>query len=244
LDPNLERLIRLQETTLAIDAASKRLAAMPGRRQALDQSLARARADVAKTKDELANLQKDRRKLEGELAAVETRISKYQGQLMEVKTNKEYQAMLHEIETVKGERSALETKILQGMEAADDLEARIREKEGLLASEMRTVDAGLGALKEEENRLEDERAALEKTRGEIEGGLPGELVAEFQRIARGRGGVAVTRILNGLCQACSVRIQPRIVQEARRAEGLVRCDSCRRFLYYVEEKREDSATGG
>jgi hypothetical protein len=163
---------------------------------------------------------------------------------MEVKTNKEYQAMLHEIETVKRERSALETKILQGMEASDVLEARIREKEGTLASEMRTVDAGMEALKGEEKRLEEERAALEGTRREIEEGLPGELVAEFQRVARGREGVAVTRIANGLCQACSVRIQPRIVQEARRGEGLLRCDSCRRFLYYVEEKREDSATGG
>jgi len=75
-------LIRLQEVTLSIAKDSRNLATMPARRQDLEQTLARHRAEVAKAKDELATIQKDRRKLEGDLAAVEARISKYQGQLM------------------------------------------------------------------------------------------------------------------------------------------------------------------
>jgi uncharacterized protein len=239
LEPNLERLMRLQEVCLAIEEQAKKLAAMPGRTQDLEQSLARHRADVAKTRDELAESQKQRRKLEGDLQAVETRISKYQGQLMDVKTNKEYTAMLHEIETVKEERGGIETRILQAMDASEALEGSIRQKEAALSEEQQRVSGLLTALKQEERAAADLKGSLEAQRSGVEKELPADLVAEFGRVSRGRGGLAVVGVRAGLCQGCSVRIQPRVFQLIRRNEGLLRCESCKRFLYYVEEKRAE-----
>ena len=243
MEPNLERLIRLQEYCLAIEEQAKKLSAMPARIQDLEQSLARHRADVAKTRDELAESQKLRRKLEGDLQAIETKIGKYQGQLMEVKTNKEYTAMLHEIETVKEERSSIETRILQSMDAGEAVEEGIRQKEAALALEQERVAAGVTSLKQEEREAADRKATLEGEKARLESELAPELVAEFNRVARVRGGVAVARVVDGLCQGCSVRIQPRVLQQIRRNEGLLRCDSCKRFLYYIEEKRAEPAPG-
>jgi predicted nucleic acid-binding Zn-ribbon protein len=243
LEPNLERLMRLQDLCLAIEEQARRLSAMPGRQQDLEQSLARHRADVAKARDELADSQKQRRKLEGELQTVETRITKYQGQLMEVKTNKEYTAMLHEIETVKEERGGIETRILQAMDLADTLEGSIKRMESALSEEEQRVSAGLAQLKQEEQKALDRKASLEGDRSGVEGELPPELVSEFARVSRARGGVAVARVVAGLCQGCSVRIQPRIFQQVRRNEGILRCDSCRRFLYYIEEKVDEPPPG-
>jgi predicted nucleic acid-binding Zn-ribbon protein len=243
LEPNLERLIRLQELCLAIEEQVKKLSSIPGRIQDLEQSLARHRADLAKTRDELAELQKNRRKLEGDLQAVEARIGKYQGQLMEVKTNKEYTAMLHEIEAVKEERGGIETRILQSMDAAETVEASIRQKEAALAGEQQRVAGGLVLLKGEEQEASSRKESLEGDRARVEADLPPDLVSEFTRVSRGRGGVAVTRVIDGLCQGCSVRIQPRVVQQIRRNEGILRCDSCKRFLYYIEEKRAEPPPG-
>jgi uncharacterized protein len=239
LEPNLERLMRLQDLCLAIEEQAKILAAMPGRRQDLEQSLARHRADEAKTRDELAELQKHRRKLEGDLQAVESKISKYQSQLMEVKTNKEYTAMLHEIETVKEERGGIETGILQSMDAADGVEKKIKLMQAALGEEQRRVAAGLGVLDQEERQASDRKASLEGERGRLEAELPSELVSEFNRVSRMRGGLAVARVIDGLCQGCSVRVQPRVFQQIRRNEGILRCDSCKRFLYYLEDKRAE-----
>jgi len=243
LEPNLERLMRLQDLCLAIEEQAKRLSAMPGRVQDLEQSLARHRADVAKTRDELAELQKQRRKMEGDLQAVESRIARYQTQLMEVKTNKEYTAMLHEIEAVKEERGRIETGILQAMDAADALEGAIKSKEAALAGEQQRVSAGLAKLREEEQEAASRKASLESDRSSVEAELPADLVSEFARVSRARGGLAVARVVAGLCQGCSVRIQPRIFQQVRRNEGLLRCDSCKRFLYYIEEKVDEPPPG-
>jgi len=243
LEPHLEKLLRLQEVVLAIEDLNRKLAAVPTRIQDLDQSLARHQADLAKAKDDLATHHKDRRKLEGDLQSIEAKISKYQGQLMEVKTNKEYTAMLHEIEAVKRERDSVDTKILQEMEAVDLLEAGTKQKEAALAEETKRVAEVESVLQSDQKDLESNKAGLEGERTGIEAGMPPELVAEFNRISRSRGGVAVARVVDGLCQGCSVRIQPRIVQQIRRDEGVLRCDTCKRFLYYLEEKRAEPPAG-
>ena len=243
MEPHLEKLLRLQEVVLTIENLNRKLAAVPSLLQDLDQSLARHRADLAKARDDLGTRQKDRRKLEGDLQSIEARISKYQGQLMEVKTNKEYTAMLHEIEAVKKERDAVDTMTLEAMEAADVLETGIKQKEAALTEETKRVAAAQAVLQADQADLESKRAGIETERTGIEAEIPTELVAEFKRISRSRGGVAVARVADGLCRGCSVRIQPRIIQQIRRDEGILRCDSCKRFLYYLEEKRAEPPAG-
>src|SRR5262249_40648990 len=158
--------------------------------QDLEQSLARHRADVAKSKDDLAGHQKDRRKLEGDVQAIEAKIGKYQTQLMEVKTNKEYTAMLHEIDAAKGERDGIDTRIRQEREAADELQSEIKKKEAALADEMKRVQADQALLVGEQKEMEAKRHDLETRRRGIETQITPELVAEFVRIARSRGGLA------------------------------------------------------
>ncbi len=243
MEPHLEQLLQLQEVTLSIEDVNRRLAAMPAKIQDLEQTLARHRAEVAKAKDDLAGHQKDRRKLEGDVQTIEAKIGKYQTQLMEVKTNKEYTAMLHEIDAAKGERDGIDTRILQAMEAADELQAEIKKKEAALAEEMKRVHSDQALLVEEQKEMDAKRADLETRRRGIEAQITPELVAEFVRIARSRGGLAVARVVNGLCAGCSVRLQPRVVQQIRRDEGIFHCDSCRRFLYYLEEKRAEPPSG-
>ncbi len=243
MEPHLEKLLRLQEVALAIEKLNRELASIPVRIQDLDQSLARHRAEAAKAKDDLAGHQKERRKLEGDLQTVEAKISKYQAQLMEVKTNKEYTAMLHEIDRAKSDRDAVDTSVLQAMEAADILESAIKQKEAALAEEMKQVATAEAVLQAEQKELESKRAGFDAERRGIEAQIAPEMVAEFNRISRSRGGLAVARVAKGLCQGCSVRIQPRVIQQIRRNEGILRCESCKRFLYYLEEERAEPPAG-
>ncbi|HEV8375236.1 MAG TPA: hypothetical protein VGR38_03260, partial [Candidatus Polarisedimenticolia bacterium] len=71
MDPHLEKLLRLQEVSLVIENLNRQLSSFPSRLQDLEQSLARRRADLAKSGDELASQHKERRKLEGDLQSIE-----------------------------------------------------------------------------------------------------------------------------------------------------------------------------
>ena len=145
--PDLERLIRLQALDTQAADARKAQTSIPETQLALDQKLEGARSAVAAAREKQAANQADRRALEKDLAALNTRLSRYKDQLMEVKTNREYTAMQHEIETAQGEVKRLEDQMLEKMLEADELAA------GLKAAE--------AALKTAEQKIVKERAELD-----------------------------------------------------------------------------------
>src|SRR5262245_28063759 len=141
MNPELERAIALQRLDSAAQDAQRRLAQEPERQKSFDARLKAAAAHLAAAKQRLAENQDARRAIEKNVALQQGRLSKFRDQLMEVKTNREYQAMQHEIEIAQNEVRALEEKILEGMLEADDLVAAVKEAEGRLAAEQKSVEA-------------------------------------------------------------------------------------------------------
>ena len=50
---------------------------------------------------------------------------------------------------------------------------------------------------------------------------------------KGRKGVGLARAVDGLCEACRVRIRPHLYNQLRSGEQIIQCESCVRILYYV-----------
>src|SRR4029453_9739076 len=144
---DLERLIHLQRAESDLRRAEAELGEVPLRKADLDADLARARGRLDTARDSLSQSQKGRRQHEGELQDLETKRSRYKTQLMEVKTNKEYTAMLHEIETVEREIRGREDQILAEMERTETLTAEVQREEA--------------AFKEAESRRQAEERVLE-----------------------------------------------------------------------------------
>src|SRR5205823_9015273 len=154
MNPDLDRVIRLQKLETAADEARRTIADHPQRAQALDDRLAAARDIVATAKARLTDLQTKRRAEEKEVATVQARLAKYKDQLLEVKTNREYQAMLHEIETAQNDIKAREDRILETMMESDEMGAELKRAD----AELKSAEKAVGA---ERRAMELEVAALE-----------------------------------------------------------------------------------
>lgn len=233
MHPDLERLIRLQALDTQAADARKAQTTIPETQQALDQKLEGAQRAVAAAKDQQAANQTERRALEKDLAALNTRLSRYKDQLMEVKTNREYTAMQHEIDTAQGEVKRLEDQMLERMLEADELAAEVKAAEtALKAAEHKIVKerAELDVqLAEAATTLE---AALTR-RATVVAELPAPVVATYESIARGRKGVAVVAAKDERCSQCQVRLRPQVFVHIRQNSGILQCDSCQRILYFV-----------
>jgi predicted nucleic acid-binding Zn-ribbon protein len=232
---DLRRLVRLQELMLQADGLNERIAAIPAEVARLEKDLLAVQTSVEKEKASLQDLQKERRRLEMELMGVETKIQKYQGQLSAVKTNKEYQAILHEIEGCKAERAALDEKILIDMEEADKTVAGSKVHDQGLQIKRAETDQGKKALASQLEVLKAEKAALEAGQAELKKGIRAAYLDPFLKVARQRKGLALAEVREGLCSGCHVRVMPKLIQEVRRSTGLITCDSCKRYLYVLEE---------
>jgi hypothetical protein len=231
MDVDLEHLIRLQQTDTFIENARRRVADHPNLITALDARLASARENVGGAKSRLADNQASRRLVEKDLSAIQIRLGKYKDQLMEVKTNKEYQAMLKEIEAAQTEVRRFEDRILEHMIEADDLASRLKEAEARLAADEAAVAAERQQLEAETAALQRQLAETASVRERLVSETPPALLASYDTV-RARRGVAVVEVKGEYCSACHVRMRPQRANELRRNNAIVQCDSCQRFLYF------------
>jgi len=231
MNPDLEKLVRLHHVDSELKRVELEAAAIPHHRQEIDDRLARDRSHLDAAKAALEGSQKARRQNEASVQDLETKRSKYKGQLMDVKTNKEYTAVLHEIEGVERDIKAREDVILEEMEKAEALSQDVKREE----ADFKAVEA---EAKKEKAELEARTATLgaetrrlEKERGEVAASVPDELLSLYARVARQRGtGVAEAR--EGMCQSCHVRMRVQIWVEVRKNDQIFQCESCSRVLFY------------
>jgi hypothetical protein len=229
---DLEQLIRLQALESERDAARKAIDAMPGRREAIEARLAEREAAVASAKQRLADNQVGRRAIEKDLAVVQGRLAKFKDQLMEVKTNKEYTAMQHEIATATAEVRRFEDALLERMVEADELASSLKSEERELAAAKAETAKELAALEIERATIERSLEDAGSQRDALAAEMNPDLLAQFEQV-RVKRGTAVVEARDGHCTVCHVRLRPQVYNQIRLNAEIFKCDSCGRVLYYV-----------
>lgn len=241
-DPSAQRtLLDVQELDSRIDAVRHRLAGIPeaaqlaaigGRRKALDDKLRDRRVEVA-------DLTADQRKADADVESVRTRRERDQGMLDSgaVKNPKDAERMLHELESLARRISDLEDVEIEVMERLEAVQRDLEHTEGELA-----------ALEEEARRLEEVRSAraaelegeLAQLQGEREqtaAGVPEDLMALYAKLREQKGGVGAAALRARQCEGCRLTLDNSILGEIRQrpVDDVVRCEECGRILVRTPE---------
>jgi predicted nucleic acid-binding Zn-ribbon protein len=235
VDPQLQTLIELQGFDAKIAGLETEAARLPRQIEAIQSALGEARKAVETIKTKLDATRKDLRAREKDLEVANVKRQKLEAKLYEVKTNKEYSAVLLEIEEAKQEKAKTEEDILNLMEMQERLgveikeaEQRFKNREEQARQDEATVRKKLGAVEQELSIQRAERQTRAKN-------LPAGLLASYDRISKARGGVAVAAVTAAaVCGGCRVSIRPQAMQELRTATALIVCESCGRYLYWQE----------
>lgn len=233
MSPILSVLISLQQLDTAADQARRRLSEIPAAERDLLARVATAKAAVDAVKARLTENQNARRELEKQVATFDSRLSRFEDHKAAVKTNQEFTALLHEISTAKTEKDAVEEQILILLEAADVIGAEARAAETALADVTREVTAARTAMDAERKALDTQLTQLSADRAREAPGVTPAVLAKYDQILKQRRMLAIVPIDGELCTACHVRLRPAVVQQVRRNDGLIQCDSCQRLLYAV-----------
>lgn len=234
MSPDLQRLIKLQQLESTIADGRATLAAHPQRLADADARLNESKQAVEAAKGRLKGNQEARRNLEKDVAVYQGRLTKFKDQLSLVKTNKEYQAMQHEIATAQSDLGGVEEKVLELMLDADTITADVKRAEAALTTRQKEIDAEKKELTEELASVETSLKEANEARAELVKGLDARLMAIFEQVSRVRKGVAIsTATRDGLCSACHVRLRPFVFQQIRQNDAIIQCESCQRILYWI-----------
>jgi predicted nucleic acid-binding Zn-ribbon protein len=232
MNPDLDKLIQLQRAESELKRVDSGLSELPRRRQEVEAALAEERRQLDAAKESLDGSMKARRRLEAELQDLEGKRSKYKGQLMEVKTNKEYTAMLHEIEAVEREIRGREDLILGEMEKAESLTSEVKREEEVFRGHEVAAKQQVRALEEEGKALQQQSARLTAERDAVAQSLDPGVKARFYRVAKLRG-TGVSEARDGWCSECHMKLRPQMFVDLKKNDEIVECPQCSRILYYV-----------
>lgn len=231
MHPDLETLIDLHHADVELKRFDSELTALPQKKAAIEAQIVSERAALDAAKGALDGLGKDRKRLELEVQDFEAKRSKYKGQLGEVKTNKEYTALLHEIENVEREIRSREDLILDAMEKVEGGLAAVKlEESSFKAVESNRRDE-IRAIEAQIKECETRRSAAAVTREKKVGALKPDLLAEYSRILHRRG-TALAEAKDGGCTMCHVKLRAQVYVDVKRNDAIITCSSCSRILFF------------
>jgi predicted nucleic acid-binding Zn-ribbon protein len=241
LNQNLSPLIELQKLDLRIAEIKDQRRKIPERLQAIDVPLREARQLYQQTSTSMDTLIKERRSHEQDLEVHEAHTEKMKSRLSELKSNKEYQAHLFEIEVANKKKGDIEEKILLCMEKVEQQQRASKEAQEKLNAVEKAFAQEKQALDELEHRLSAELADLEAQQQARSAHVEKGLLSRYHAIKALRKDHALAEIKSGICSGCRLQLPPQLISEVKRAQDLHTCPYCRRMLYWDGQIPVESA---
>lgn len=239
MNEQLKTLYQIQKLDTKIIGNERKRASAPLRIQQMEQEIADATEKTLKEKEIIDEIDRERRRKERELEAEKEKIKKAQSKLYEVKTNKEYQALLKEIEAAQAANDKTEEEILVLLERIEDLTKDNQELTSRLASRQKEIGIERKQIEEEMKSIDDVIDALKAEKQKRLELLDKVLIQRYDVLIERRGGIAVVSAKNGVCLGCFMNIPPQLFIEVTKNSQFITCPSCNRIFYYLDDEEQE-----
>lgn len=227
-------LVKLQEKDRVLDRFRRQIREGPERLQDLEKELQTLEEDVEADKRRIQDLKKTQREYEAEIEDGLAHIRKSRGRLMGIKNNKEYRALLREIEGAEKGNADKEDRVLSCLEELENLNKELEVKEKGLSAMRDSLESEKTAIAKEIARVQEELSDTEKSREKLVQTVAPQLLAKYEQIKARSGGIAVALVNNATCSECHLGIPPQMYNELQRQDTLRFCPNCQRIICWKE----------
>ena len=204
--------------------------------ETLDDNLNEFKQDIKDQESALDALKKKYREFESSSQMNLDREKKTKEKLRAVKTNREYQSLLKEIEDVRAKNSNIEDEMIECLDQMEEVENAITKKKAEYAQLKNQIDEKKDDIKQ---KAEESKKKLAKLNAEMDGvskridpTLLGKYLTikdEFKRKP------AVVPVQNAICRGCNVNLPPQLYNELHRGDKLRYCPNCQRIIYWKQQ---------
>jgi predicted nucleic acid-binding Zn-ribbon protein len=245
MNPHLETIVELQSNLTHLKEAEQRLHGIPDWMRELHDEHAARKGEIDSLQQAAEEAARERRTAEAATQDAQEKLKKYQQQINRVSTQREYGALLQEIDTVKSQISTSEEQALSALDRHDKTEKELADKREAFRELDGRYAAELSRWETEKPAIAQRAAELRAHIAELRGRLPRNVASLFDRIQERHPTSALAAVRpierpggkqrEWHCSACNYRVRPQVVVEIRNTGNLVQCDSCKRILYIEPE---------
>jgi len=232
----MARLLELQEIDTAIDRLRARKRALES---GTELSELRAQADAAERELgeiglELDAVGRDQAKLEHEIDSLTQKAAAESKRLYDgsIVNTRELESLQHEIESLARRRTEREDELLESMEQRERLDSRAAEARSTTDELRARADAMGAAALEELEGIERDLGSRGAEREEAVTAIDPDILDLYEELRAQKKGVGAAALIDGVCQGCHEQLSAMEMDRLKRAEGVRRCEYCRRILVF------------
>lgn len=210
-----------------------------------DRQLAQIDTGLKSVQSQLRQLTATSSNAEGEAARIEGRIAELRERMNSAKTNKEYKALLTEVNTFKEQKSGVESEAIGQMETIERLRAQTAELEASKAERTKMRQVALADRDQRAEEIKDRLAELQARRDELVAGVPHAVLSTYTELVtlRAEEAMAPIEIADRKrhefhCGSCMMSLPVESMSALLSHGELTRCVSCGCILYLEETTRE------
>jgi predicted nucleic acid-binding Zn-ribbon protein len=244
LKDQLEQLVHLQQIDNRLAVLKSETARIPQRVEAVQKLLADAQKNLVQSHTDWEACNQRKREKERDLESCEERLSKARNRQSEIKTNKEYQLHLQEIETLRAEKGRIEEELLTLMEQFDVFKRKENELGQIVKAAEQKFESERQQLENQSEALKTERDVVEKEREAVIPTIEPKLLKMYQKIKSLHRDLAVVPIRHGTCGGCHMNIPPQRVAEVKARQQILTCSQCQRILYWAASMEQAVVPSG
>jgi len=207
---------------------------LPIRLNSLEEGFKLFSDGIEQKRKEFEDRQKQKREKDRLLQTGQEALKKTRERLSDVKTNKEYQSMLKEIEVAEAKNGKLEDEIISLLEGLDVFQKEMNATDEELTLRRRSYEEEKQAVQGEIDSLQGKLDDF-LCRGEnLRKGMPPDILRKYERIKVIGNGLAVVPVWKEVCCGCHMAIPPQMYNELQTSEDIMTCPNCNRILYWED----------
>lgn len=230
----IDTLVELQAIDTKTTQIEAYLKEVPLKIEELDAHIDEFGQTVAEQETALSELKKKYRDDEAGVKANQDLIRKSNQKLPAVKTNKEYQAILKEIEELRKKNSRIEDEMLTALDKMEAEEKQLSEKNEAFEKLKQEIQQEKDSLQEAYQTEKEKLDALKSDWDKVSEKMDPQLLKRFLSVRAQTKNAAIVAAVNAVCQGCYMNIPPQMYNELQRIDSLKFCPHCHRIIYWKE----------
>ena len=227
----MEKLIQLQNIDNKLRDLNDLLGDLPSKVDKLNVEESELKESLISKKDRQKEIELGNSKTENKILSIDEKINKLKDQLFLVTNNKQYDALMAEIDHVKGEKTNFENELIELMEEKELNNQSIESMESELQNLSEDLNVRRKKLESVIEESAEEKTLLQKERDQKIKNIDQNTLKIYNRVIEHRGGLAVVPLQGSACGGCGAHIPPQTASEVRAKTAVHTCGVCGRFLY-------------
>ncbi len=237
MEKDLSLLLSLQEIDDHLGELERSRIYLPEMIHNLEQEISDLENSIEESITVSKESELEQKSLELEIETNKQELEKYQGQMKVIKTNKEYDALIGEIDNKKREIADKEERVLTLMSQIDEHNEKLTELNDSLKESKENNADQLATLRAQETNLQAKIDEKMEGRKNIAKDINRQIIGIYERVRKGKGGLVVVPVRKKSCGGCFKQIPPQRIQDIRRGDRIFACESCGRIVIWTDESK-------